>query len=138
MTSKESFLNTATLAFKYWFGLGFLGTALFVFNRAHPLGSGIISLVLLGPGLFFLSVARIKLQGTGVRYLRLFRWHEVPYSEIVDCGEFWVYGYVRCRRFVFPWGRIYFVRSYSTEKLFGWDEEIIASVRSRAHISGRF
>ena len=40
-----------------------------------------------------------------------------PYDEIADCGAVWIFGYLRLRRFVFPWGRLYFVLA-ANEKLF--------------------
>src|ERR1700726_3629566 len=113
MSAKEYSLKSATFGFKYWFGLFFCGMGLLLFNREHPYASAFISLPFFILGFFFLSVVRVKLEATGVKYRRWFRWRAVSYSEIRDCGESWVYGYIRPRQYAFPWGRIYFIRPQS-------------------------
>ncbi len=134
MGASETSLNSAALVFKYYFGLGFCALAMFLFNRQHPYGTGVICLGFFILGTFFLSVARVRLEGTEIEYRRWFRWHAVSYSEIRECGESWVFGSIKFRQYVFPWGRIYFVRPYSSDSLFGWDKEIISTIRSKAHI----
>jgi hypothetical protein len=63
-----------------------------------------------------------------------FRWHAIPYSEIVDCGESWVFGYVKARSFLPPWGKIYFARGYADGSLFGLDKKAISSICKKAGI----
>jgi hypothetical protein len=135
MGARETSLNSAAFLFKYGFGLGFCGMGLFLFNREHPYASVSISLGFFILGFFFLSVARVKPEKEVVKYRRWFRWHAVSYSEIRECGESWVYGYIKLRQYVFPWGTIYFVRPYSSDSLFGWDTEIISTIRRRAQIA---
>lgn len=135
MGARETSLNTATLVFKYWFGVFFCGSSLFLFNKQHPYGTGVVCLGFFILGTFFLSVARVRLEGTVLEYWRWFRWHTVSYSEIRECGEFWVYGYIRPRQYAFPWGSVYFVRPQSSDSFFGWDKEIISTIRARAAIA---
>jgi hypothetical protein len=108
--------------------------AVSLFNREHPLSAVLFSLPLLILAFFFFTVAQLKLDGGKLRYRRWFRWQTISYSEISACGEFWIYGYVRPRQFVFPWGRIYFARPQSAVSWVGWDKEIIDTIRSRARL----
>jgi hypothetical protein len=133
MGARETSLNTAALV-NNWLGLFCCGFGLFLFNVQHPYGTGLVCLGFFVLGAFFLSVARIKLEGTEVKYRRWLRWHALPYSQIRDCGESWVYGYIRPRQFAFPWGRIYFVRPNASDSLFGLDKEMISAIRSKANI----
>jgi hypothetical protein len=135
MAAYETSLRNAIVVFKYAFGLGFFGVGVFVFNSEHPYATGLLSLALFAVGTFFLSVAKIQWGNDELRYRRWFRWRGVSYSEIVECGESWVFGYIKCRRYLFPWGKIYFARGYSDESLFGWDKKVISSIRNRAGIS---
>ena len=133
MSARENSLTNAAFVFKYWFGLFACGFGLFLFNRQHPYGTGIVCLGFIILGAFFLSVTRVNLEGKEVRYRRWIRWHSLPYSEIRECGESWVYGYIRPRRFAFPWGRIYFVRPNAPDS-FKLDKEMISTIRSKANI----
>jgi hypothetical protein len=134
MGARESSLNNALLVYKYGFGLGFCGFGIFFFTVAHPLASGVTTLGFIAIGSFFLTVARVKLEQGGIEYRRLLRWHPIAYSEVRDCGESWVFGYIRPHRYAFPWGNIYFARPNSSDSLFGLDREIIVSIRSKAGI----
>ena len=134
MGTRETSLNNAIFVFKYGFGLFFCGIGLFLFNGQHPYGTGLVCLGFLILGAFFLSVTRVRLEGTEVKYRRWLRWHALPYSEIQECGESWVYGYIRPRQFAFPWGRIYFARPNASDSFFGLDQEVISAIRSKAKI----
>jgi hypothetical protein len=133
MGARETSLNQAFSRSKV-FGLFFCGAGLLLFNREHPYVTAFISLGFFTLGFFFLSVVRVKPEETVVKYQRWFRWQAVPYSEIRQCGESWVYGYITLRQYTFPWARIYFARSYSADSLFGLDKETISTIRSKAHI----
>ena len=134
MGVRETSLNNAVLVFKYGFGLFFFGLGLSLFNGQHPYGTGLICLGFFILGAFFLSVTRVRLEGTEVKYRRWLRWHALPYSEIQECGEFWVYGYIRPRQFAFPWGRIYFVRPNASDSRFRLYQDMISAIRSKANI----
>ena len=133
MGARENSLNSAIHVFKYGFAPGFSAFGLAFFNREHPYTTGVISLTFFIAATFFLSVARIRLEDNEIKYRRWFHWHGVQYSEIRECGESWVFGYIRARKYAFPWGRIYFARPYSSYSLFGWDKEIISTIRAKTH-----
>jgi len=134
MDAREYSLKNAVYVFKYGFGLGCFAFGLACFSRQHPYATGMISLCLFILATFFLSVVRVRLEGNEIRYRRWFRWHGLKYSEIRECGESWVYGYIRPRTYAIPWGRIYFARPQSPDSLFRWDNEIISTIRTNAHI----
>jgi hypothetical protein len=135
MAAYETSLKNAVLLLKYGFGLFFCLFGLAFFNLQHPYGTGFICLGFIILGTFFLSVARVKPEREVLKYRNWFRWHTVSYSEILDCGESWVFGYIKCRRYLFPWGKIYFARGNADDSLFGLDKKIISSIRDRAGIS---
>ena len=61
---------------------------------------------------FCASLAVLEIPDGTVRYRRFLRWTRVPYEEIVESGTSWAVfsiGYLRLKRFVFPWGKLYFV-----------------------------
>jgi len=115
-------------------GVVFCTLGFFLFSREHPYASFFISAGFFVLGFLFLSVARVKLEADALKYRRWFLWQAVSYSEITDCGESGIFGYIRLRRYVFPLGRIYFARPYSSDSLFGLDKEMISSIRSKANI----
>jgi hypothetical protein len=87
MGAREKSLNNAIFVFKYCFGLLFCWFGLFAFNKQHPFGTGIFGLWFITVGIFFLSVARVKLESKVLKYRRWFCWHEIPYSDIRGCDE---------------------------------------------------
>jgi hypothetical protein len=124
MGARERSLRNAVVVFKYYFGLGFCLFGLFILYREHPYASGLISVAFLLLAVFFLSVALVEPSNHELKYRRWFRWQVVSYSEIADCGEPWVYGYIRLRHSRFPWRTIYFVRANASDSLFGLDKTI--------------
>jgi hypothetical protein len=134
MGARETSLNNAVIVLRYGFGFWFCGMGLFLFNREHPYASGFISVAFFISGAFFLSVGRVKPEKEVIKYQRWISWRVIAYSEIRDCGVSWVFGYIRLREYVFPWGRLFFVRPHSADSLFGWDKELISTIRSKAHI----
>ena len=71
--------------------------------------------------LFYTSLAVLQIPDGTIRYRRLHRWRKLTYDEVVECGISWGIsgiGYVRLKRFLFPWGKLYFVLDQN-EKLFG-------------------
>jgi hypothetical protein len=133
MGARETSVNLA-LALDRFFGLFVLAFGLLIFDSQHFVGTGMVCLGLFTLATFFPTSARVRLEGSRIIYRRWFRWRAVAYSEIRDCGEFWIYGYIKANRFTRPWGRIYLVRPSSSQSLFGLDKEIISTIRSRAHI----
>jgi len=134
MSARERSLSNAAVVFKYYFGLGFCLFGLFIFNREHPYATGLISLAFLLLAAFFLSVARVEPGSKELKYRRWLCWRAVSYSEIADCGESWVYGYIRLRHARFPWRTIYFVRANASDSLFGLDKTVISTIRAKANL----
>ena len=124
-----------SLFVSYGMGLFFCLFGTLFFTKEHPYASGCISLGFIIVGIFFLSIARVKPEAEALKYRVWFRWHAIPYSEIVDCGESWVFGYVKGRTFLRPWGKIYFARGYADDSLFGWDKKVISSICKKAGIA---
>jgi len=105
---------------KYYAPLILFGST-FVFWSGGFRWAQLILLVPLIFGIFFYaSLAVLEIPDGMVRYRRLFRWRRVTYEEIVEPGTSWHFGiaYLRLKRFVFPWGKLYFVLDQN-EKLFG-------------------
>jgi hypothetical protein len=133
MNARERSLNNAIFVSKS-FGLGLCGVGLAMFGKGHWFGTGLVSLGILVVGAFFLSVARVEPGGKELRYRRWFRWEAIPYSEIMECGEFWRFGYIRLRNRQFPRGRMYFARANASDSLFGLDKSLISTIRSKAQL----
>ena len=134
MDARETSLRNATFVFKYCLGLGFCAFGASIFNREHAYATGLVSLVFFAFGSFFLSVAQVQTGHAELKYRRWLHWRSVTYTEVLECGEAWVFGYVRFRRSAFPWQTIYFVRPYASSSLFGWDKAIISTIRSKAQL----
>jgi hypothetical protein len=67
MGAREASVNSALLVQKYGFGFGFCGFGIALFTTAHPFVSGSIALGFCAFGSFFLTVARVKLDGGEIR-----------------------------------------------------------------------
>lgn len=82
----------------------------------------LIVLVPLILGMFFYaSLAVLQIPDGTIRYRRLFHWRKLPYDEVVECDfsrAIFGIGYLRLKRFRFPWGKLYFVLDQN-ERLFG-------------------
>jgi hypothetical protein len=133
MGAREKSLSSAAFV-SYCFGVWFILAALLIFNTEHPYVTGLISLAFLLPAAFFLSVARVEPGNETLKYRRWFHWRTVSYSEIAECREFWVYGYIRLRHSQFPWRTIYFVRANASDSLFGLDKTVLSKIRARANL----
>jgi hypothetical protein len=135
MDARERSLKNAALG-KYLNGFAScgLGLSLPFLSTKHPYIASFIGVGLLILGCFFLTIARVRVEGKALQYQRWSRWHSIPYSEIVECGEDGEYGYVKTRQYIFPWGSLYFLRPHSSDSLFGWDKETIKAIRTKANI----
>ena len=61
---------------------------------------------------FRASLAVIEIPDGAIRYRRLSNWKELLYDEIVRCGVSRAgigIGYISLRRFLWPWGKLYFI-----------------------------
>jgi hypothetical protein len=124
-SQKNSLVGCYGMGFFLWL-FGFV-----LFTPTHPYASGFIGLAFIILGTFFLTVAHVRPEGEVLKYKIWFWRRAIPYHEILECDESWVFGYVKCRSYLFPWGKLYFVRGYADDRLFGWDRKLIASIRDR-------
>jgi hypothetical protein len=111
---------TVVWVLKYWAPIiFFLGTFIF-YKVQFRWGQLFILIPLLLGFLFHASLAILQVPDGNIRYRRLFRWIQLPFDKIVGCGVLWGggVGYIRLNRFVWPWGRLYFVLD-ANEKIFG-------------------
>src|SRR5258707_4808540 len=60
--------------------------------------------------LFCFSIARVEVRDGVLRYRRLLEWRTIPRDEILEARVEWApfIGSVRLKKFLFPWGRLYF------------------------------
>lgn len=67
--------------------------------------------------LFGVSVANVEVSGGVLRYRRLLSWRPIPSEEIVDARIEWApaLGSIRLKKFLFPWGRLYFALDRNVE-----------------------
>jgi len=107
-----------------WNGVFLVALWVVLFTPTHPYSSGLISLAFVILGTFFLTVAHVRPEREVLKYKIWFWRRAIPYHEILECDESWVFGYVKCRSYLFPWGKLYFVRGYADDTLFGWDRKI--------------
>jgi hypothetical protein len=94
---------------------------------------GVLGVGSLVVGIFFLTIAHVEIEETGLKYRRFSRWHAVGYGEIEACGENSRLGYVKLRRYVFPWGKLYFVLPNASESLLGKDTRLLTSIRDKVN-----
>jgi hypothetical protein len=84
---------------------------LFFSIEDFPDRRSLVTLPVLVAALFGASLAIVEVRGGVLRYRRLFRWKTIPKDDIVSARIVWgpFIGSMRLKRFVFPWGRLYFV-----------------------------
>ena len=132
MDARERSLNIAFIS-NYVGGIFLAGLSVAIFVGWHDYFGTMFGFGILTTSFFLLTVARVKLEDGHLTYQRWWRKHSVPCSEIVACGEDTMFGYVRLRRYVFPWGRIYFARAQSSDSLLGWDKHLVSAIREKTH-----
>lgn len=61
--------------------------------------------------IFLLTVVDVRAGENGLSYRRFLRWRQLDHSEVIACGKssFPTLGYISVKRFVPPWGKLYFV-----------------------------
>lgn len=92
----------------------------------------LISIPFLIASFFFLTIAQVQPSGDHLRYRRFRKWQIIPYSEIRNCHEHWVFGYLRTTHYLRPWGGLYFTRA---QVGLSWDSETINEIRRKAKLS---
>jgi hypothetical protein len=86
---------------------------------------------------FFLTICEVQCGKKLLFYRRFSKWQSVRYADIAQCKVDWVFGFIKQRgRFLFPWGRIYFLLPGPDlpggGRGSGWDKHIVAYIRARA------
>ena len=62
-------------------------------------------------GLFFLTLAVVRVRNKSFQFRRLFNWENIDLCYVRECGILWpgLIGYIRLSYSVLPWGKLYFV-----------------------------
>jgi hypothetical protein len=94
-----------------------VGGSLLVFGEDFPSKRFLLAIPFLVAAFFGVSLAIVEVRGGGLRYRRLFKWTTIPEDQIAWARVEWppVIGSVSLKRFLFPWGRLYFILDKSTE-----------------------
>jgi len=102
---------------KFWGPLLCAGGPLLVFGEDFLTWQFLLAFPFLMGALFGASLAILEVRGGVLRYRRLLRWTTIPEDEIVGARVEWppVLGSIRLKRFLFPWGRLYFVLDASSD-----------------------
>src|SRR5215472_12263793 len=95
---------------KLWAPVLCVGAVLLVFGEDFPNGRFLLAIPFLVAAVFGASLAVVEVRDGGARYRRMFRWTTIPEDQVVSARVEWppVIGSVSLRRFLFPWGRLYF------------------------------
>lgn len=104
--------------FKYWAALVLFVGAFLIAGRDlfdYPARIPLV-LALATWGLFSLTAAEVRMSKDSLMYRRFLRWNAVAYSDITECRLcLWaVYGSLRFKRSVKPWGKVYFITARPT------------------------
>ena len=113
-----------------------------VFGLYHPpeKPGGLILLGLLALlSLFFLTLALIVPTDRYLEYKRFIQWRTISYKEVSKCGRsiFPLVGYIKLKRFLPPWGRLYFVFYTPSAPFFGRAEQEAILEHIQDKIAGR-
>jgi len=116
-----------------WFG---------VLGLYHPpeKPGGLILLGLLALlSLFFFTLALIVPTDRYLEYKRFIQWRTISYKEVSKCGRsvFPLVGYIKLKRFLPPWGRLYFVFYTPSAPFFGRAEQEAILEHIQDKIAGR-
>ena len=81
---------------------------------------------------FYATLAVVEVSNEAIRYRRISRWRDVSFDEVRSCGRSSVgvgIGYLRLKRLLWPWGRLYFTLDDPSAKGIG----VIGFIRERIH-----
>lgn len=96
---------------KVWGPILWVAASLLLFGREFPGWRFLLVSPFLIAALFEASLAIVEVRDGVVRYRRLFKWTIVPEGDIVSARVVWhpFIASMRLKRFLFPWGRLYFI-----------------------------
>ena len=102
-------VNAAML--KYWLPVLWLASTALLCQKDLLTWRFLLCLPSLLVAAFYLSLAVVRLDNGVLRYQRFLAWTVLPRDEVLSSGVAWhpFIGYIRPKRLVFPWGRLYFV-----------------------------
>jgi hypothetical protein len=102
---------------KLWGPLLCVVGSLLIFGEDFPSRRFLLASPFLIAALFGASLAILEVRNGVLYYRRLFKWTPIRENEIVSGRVEWppVIGSIRLNRFVFPWGRLYFVLDASSD-----------------------
>ena len=135
----QSELDTASVGYlisKFAFGPACLYVGITACHLDRPL-SLVVSVPLVVAGIFLLMLTRLRPDSSVLAFRRFFRWQEVAYSEVKYCDDnlFLPFiGSLCLRRYVFPFGKVYFGIPIS-DRTSRIDKEMIAYIRYRAGLA---
>jgi len=115
----------------WYMGLLFLGGPLILLYHTFRIQNILLSIPFVVASGFFLSVVQVSPPGDHLRYRRLIKWKVIPYNQVLECREDSVFGYLRIKRYVPPWGKLYFTRAQVGTR---WDSDVVATIRRRAKL----
>jgi hypothetical protein len=105
---------------KYWPLIFFFGITTIIFWK---IGFRWGQLVFLVPffllSLFRASLAVVEAEDESIRYRRLSVWRQLSFDEVTSCGPSKAgleIGYIRLKRFLWPWGNLYFILDEPTPR----------------------
>jgi hypothetical protein len=123
---------------KVWGSVLCAGSGLLIVGSDVLNRRSLLALPLFFASLFTASIASFELRDGIFRYKRLFKWNTIPDNAIVDARIEWppVLGSVRLKRFMFPWGRLYFVLDGNTNPnpFLGGEYPLLRALRMRPGI----
>lgn len=109
--------SATALLVKYFgsliWGIGAIG----VFGADFPTWRFLPALPLLLLAAFQVSLAVVEVRDGVIRYRRFFKWAEVQPEEVLNARLLWppFVGSIKLKKFVLPWGRLYFVLDKNKE-----------------------
>jgi len=96
---------------KVWGPILWVAASLLLFGKEFPGWRFLLASPFLIVALFEASLATVEVRGGVLRYRRLFKWTIIPEGDIVSARVVWhpFIASMRLKRFLFPWGRLYFI-----------------------------
>lgn len=102
---------------KYFGSLIWVAVALGVFTADFPTWRSVFTIVPILLATFHASLAVVEVRDGVIRYRRIYKWDEIPPSELLSAKIVWppFIGSIKLKKFFFPWGRLYFVLDKNTQ-----------------------
>lgn len=123
---------SSVFVLKYYAPFLFFGATFIFWSSRFRFGALVILIPLLFGVFFSASLAVLRIPDGTVHYRRLFSWRKLHYDEISGCGVSWVpgTGYLRLRRFLWPWGKLYFILDRN-KQLFRPERPLLRYIQER-------